>query len=321
MNRHAPLPAACVTRIFAAALAAAAALVPALAGDTQDAVASHWRGAWVVTTAETHADCAGLHTGNRVSGRLVSSKGRWRFKPGELAKVGSVDLKRDRVDLKITLAEPLLVPHQDGPFTLYDEARCQMELQVEVPRDLVKGKDVAALDDVLRVVVERYATEDEARASRRFNGRERDPYPEDYEQTLAAHAAWQARQANAAVQARLDALVDETSRIPERIGDDPDYMAGFVRGVEAGRAARPDSCPALMSIGTAPVRVATGYNGSGAVPAGRGGHEGHGDHAGPGGETEAQARFNRGYVDGVRLTQGLDAIRRLPGCFVPVPGE
>jgi len=286
------------------------------AGDTQDAVASRWRGAWVVTTAETHADCMGMYTGNRVSGRLVSSKGRWRFKPGELAKVDGIDLKRNRVDIKVTLAEPLLVSHQDGPFTLYDEAHCRMELQVEVPRDLVKGKDVGGLDESLKVVIERYATEDEARASRRCNGRERDPYPGDYEKTLAAHATWRARQTNIAVQARIDALVDDTSRIPERITGDPDYMAGFVRGVEAGRSSRPDSCPGLMSVGSGTTRISSGYHGTGAVPAGRGGAGSSGA-----GESEAQGRFNRGYADGVRLTQGLDAIRRLPGCFVPVPEE
>ena len=305
-RRGAGLAAGTATVLLALTLSGAA-----LAGDTQDAVASRWRGAWVVTTAETHADCMGMYTGNKFSGRLVSSKGRWRFKPGELGKVDGIDLKRDRVDIKMTLAEPLLVSHQDGPFTLYDEVSCRMELQVEVARDLVKGKDVGGLDQNLRIVIDRYATEDEARASNRYNGRERDPYPGDYEKTVAAHAAWQARQTNIAVQARIDALVDDTSRIPERITGDPDYMAGFVRGVETGRSSRPDSCPGLMSVGSGTTRLSSGYQGAGAVPAGRGGT----------GETEAQARFNRGYADGVRLTQGLDAIRRLPGCFVPVPEE
>jgi len=313
-RRAAALAAATATGLLTLALSGAA-----LAGDTQDAVASRWRGAWVVTTAETHADCLGVYTDNKVSGRLVSSRGHWRFKPGELGKVDVIDLKRNRVDVKLTLAEPLLVPRQDGPFTLYDEASCRMELQVEVARDLVKGKDVDGLDQVLRVVVDRYATEEEARASKRYNGRERDPYPGDYEKTVAAHAAWQARQTNVAVQARIDALVDDTSRIPERITDDLDYMAGFVRGVETGRSSRPDSCPGLMSVGSGTTRISSGYPGTAAVvPAGRGGAGGAGASAG---ETEAQARFNRGYADGVRLTRGLDAIRRLPGCFVPVPEE
>ena len=300
-----------------------AATGAALAGETQEAVASRWRGAWVITTAETHADCAGMYTGNRVSGRLVSSKGHWRFKPGELAQVDGIDLKRERIDVKMTLAEPLLVPRQDGPFTLYDEATCRMELQIEVARDLVKGKDVAGLDQVLTVAVERYSTQDEARASRRYNRRERDPYPADYEKTVAAHAAWQARQTNTSVQARIDALVDDTSRIPDRFSTDPDYLAGFARGVETARASRPDSCPGLMSIGMGTSYASTGYDGPAtAVPAGRGGARA-GAHAGGAGagDADAQARYGRGYADGVRLTQGLDAIRRLPGCFVPVPGE
>jgi len=90
-------------------------------------------------------------------------------------------------------------------------------------------------------------------------------------------------------------------------------MAGFVRGVETGRSTRPDSCPGLMSVGSGTTRISSGYPGTAVVvPAGRGGGTV---------ETEAQARFNRGYADGVRLTQGLDAIRRLPGCYVPVPEE
>jgi hypothetical protein len=307
-----------LVRVVAGLLLLAAA-GQAHAGDTQDAVASRWRGAWVVTTAETRADCMGMYTNNRVSGRLVSSKGRWRFKAGELARVDGIDLKRDRVDLRMSLAEPLLVPRQDGPFTLYDETPCRVELQVEVARDLVKGRDVAGLDRVLLVAVERHSTEDEARASRRYNHRERDPYPSDYEQTLAAHAAWQARQTNIAVQAHIDALVDDTSRIPERITGDPDYMAGFARGVETARSSRPDSCPGLMTVGTGTLHTGSGHHGQAtAVPAGRGGG---GRAGGASGESEAQARYARGYADGVRLTQGLDAIRRLPGCFVPVPGE
>jgi hypothetical protein len=314
-----PATRSCLSVVFVALAALAATHTPALAGDTQDAVASRWRGAWVITTAETHADCAGFYTGNRVGGRLLSSKGRWHFRPGELAKIDGIDLKRNRVDVRMTLAEPLLVPHQDGPFTLYDTASCRMELQVEVPRDFVKGKDVGGLDRSLRVAIERYETESEARASLRYNRRERDPYPDDYERTLADHAAWQARQANAAVQARINALVDDTSRISDRITGDQDYMAGFVRGVEAGRATRPDSCTGLMSLGTGPVRVASDYRGAGAVQAGQ---SQAGVRSGRGQVTsEPQARYDRGYTDGVRLAQGLDAIRRLPGCFVPVPGE
>lgn len=298
-------------RIAAAALVACGvagglAVRAAHAGETQDAVAGRWRGAWVVTTADAYSDCTPVYSNNRINGKLVSGRGRHRFKPGELARVDSVDLKRNRVDLRMTIVEPVLAARQDGPFTLYDELSCRLEYQVEVARDLVRGQDVEGLDQVMTIVVERHDAETGARASTRYNGRVRDPFPADYERTVRAHAAWRAKETNAQVQMRIDALVDETSRISDRIADDPDYLAGFGKGVAAGRASRPGSCPALLAVGSEPPRGPAAPVPA-VVPAARG--------------ADAQARFRSGYADGLRLSQELDALRRLPGCFVPVPEE
>jgi len=283
------------------------------AGGFQDTLKTRWRGAWVVTNAETYSDCAGLYTGNRINGRLVSGKATLRFKAGELAKVDSVDLKRSRLDLKISYPEPVLRAYQDGPFTLYDEALCRVELQVELPREMVKSQDVMAVERLLSPVVERHSTEDGARASRVFNERERDPYPADYTKTLAQHAAWRAEQTNLAVRTSIDHLVDEASRITERIGEDPDYISGFVAGVEAGRTPHPVACPDLMALasGTPPGYAMPGAGGNVAQAARRGQPVPI--------STEAQARRQRGYQDGLRLSLGLDAVRRLPACMVMVP--
>ncbi len=275
--------------------------VAARAGELQDQMESRWRGAWIVTGAETYADCAGPYTDNRVNGRLVSSHGRNRFKIGELAKVDSIDLKRSRLDLRLTLAEPLLVSHQEGPFALYDEAWCRVEIQVELPRDMVKHDDINGMEGLIKPVLDRYVTEDAARASARYNRREREAYPRDYENTLAEYAVWKAQQTNAAVQARMDRLMDETSRIPERISGDPDYMAGFVKGVESGRAPRSTQCPDLMRSDAVAARTP-------GQPA-----------AAYASTSDKQNRYSLGYQDGLRLTLGLDAMRRLPQCFVPVP--
>ncbi len=276
------------------------------AGETQEAVTARWRGAWVVTTADAYSDCTPVYSNNRINGKLVSGHGRFRFKPGELAKVDEVDLKRNRVDLRMTLATPFLAPRQEGPFALYDELTCRLQYVVEVARDLVKDGDVEGLDQVMRIIVERYDAEPEARASARYNGRVREPYPADYAETLRAHAVWRAKQNNTQVQMRIDTLIDETSRISDRIADDPDYLAGFGKGVAAGRAARVDSCSELLAVGTQPVR-GPARPAPAAVPAGRAG--------------EAPARFASGYADGLRLSQELDAVRRLPDCFVAVPEE
>jgi hypothetical protein len=280
----------------------------AAAGSLQDTIESRWRGAWVVTSAETTSDCLGAYSANRVNGRLVSGRSGNRFRAGELAVVDSIDLKHSRLDLRLSLAEPVLLSRQEGPFDLYDEARCRVEMQVEVPRDLVRNDDVRGIESLVRQVLDRYTTQDEARASTAYNHRRRDPYPRDYDRTLAQYTAWKAEQVNASVQAAIDRLVDETARIPDRISDDPDYMAGFVKGVEAGRSRRAAACPDLLAV-SAPPRA---YDHP--VPAGRGSNA----------EREAaerQSRAARGYQDGLRLAQGLDAVRRLPGCFVQVPDQ
>ena len=299
-------------RLALVLVAAAAAGTTASAKEFQDTLAARWRGAWVVTNAETYSDCFAAYTGNRINGRLVSGRASMRFKSGELAKVDSVDLKRSRLDLRLTYPEPILRAYQDGPFTLYDESQCRVELQIELPREMVKSQDVMGVERLLRPVLERHATENAARASKEFNGRECDPYPADYSKTVAKHAAWRAEQTNLTVRTSIDHLVDEASRITERIGEDPDYISGFVQGVEAARAPHPVACPDLMALasGTPPGYALPG-SGNVAQAARRG-------QVSPI-STEAQARRQRGYQDGLRLSLGLDAVRRLPGCFVPVP--
>src|SRR5437867_11793617 len=94
---------------------------PARAGDLQRTMESRWRGAWALIAIDTYSDCSGFHTDNQVSGTLVNSKGRFRFRPGELAQVGKVEMKRSRIEILLSLPEPVLTSFRDGPFTLYSE--------------------------------------------------------------------------------------------------------------------------------------------------------------------------------------------------------
>src|SRR5262245_39385729 len=186
-------------RAVLALMALAAALTPTPAGDLEGAMESRWRGAWILTAVDTYSDCAGTYTNNHVNGQLVQGRGRLAFRAGELAQVQKVDLKRARADLLLSLPEPILVSYQDGPFTLYREARCLIELQVELPRPLVAKQNAEGVDQIVLGVVSRFSSQQEASRSRRWNRRERDPYPDDYDQTLAEHDAWKAEQANAAI--------------------------------------------------------------------------------------------------------------------------
>ncbi len=286
-------------RLATAMLLCGAWVGTAAASDLQDGLEGRWRGAWVLTRVETYADCAGLHTNNRVNGNLVDGRGRFRFAAGELAKIVSVDLKRSRLDLDIKLTEPNLVSHTEGPFTLFSEANCQIELQVEVPRSAVSGKNLPAVESLLQPVLLRFASVDEARQSRAWNRRKRAAYPPDYDRTLARYAAWKAQRTNDAVQARLDQARDETARLTDRITSDPDYLRGFAAGVEAMKESDPGGCSQLVGLDLAafekpPAQQAASAN-------------------------DAQSRADRGRRDGRRLVLGLEMLRRLPACFVEVP--
>jgi hypothetical protein len=284
-----------------AVLIALAALVspgpadPVLAASIEDMIESRWLGAWVVTNAEIYSDCAGFYTNNRVNGTLVNGKARLRFKTGELAKIDKVNAKRSRVDLFLTLTEPVLISYNDGPFTLYNEGTCRAELQVEVPRALIKKDNVEGIDAAIRPILERHSTNDDAQRSRVWNRRRREAYPPDYDRTLAEHAAWKARQVNAAVQARFDKALEEASRLTDRIRKEPAYLEGFAAGVESAKYINYGKCDALvrMDLASAQPKAPVAY--------------------------ANQTESGRGFQDGQRLVFSLELLRRLPQCFVEVP--
>lgn len=271
------------------------------ASKLQQNLKSRWLGAWVVTTVETHSDCNGYYTANRVNGRLVSSRGSHRFAKGELAKVERVDLKRRRVDLLLTLSEPMLKSYNDGPFTLYDEVTCRMELEIEIPRDMVKSKDASSIDRTLAPLLDRFASLEQAEQSRRWNMREREDYPDDYEHTLTEYAIWKAEQQNALVRSRIDEALRVTEEITARVSSDSPYLSGFSLGIEAARKMDLGQCSQLLSADISPTKRRVSRAGNR--------------------ESEMPPRVARGYQDGKRLVLGLEMISGLPECYVPVPDQ
>jgi hypothetical protein len=262
-------------------------------------VKGRWLGAWVVISSESYSDCGSMATNNRINGQLVKSKGNHRFLPGELAKVNKVDVKKSRVDLHLLLDEPMLLPYQEGPFTLYREAQCKIELEVMLPRESVKEKDVTAIDDAVSAILERHANEEQARGSQSWNEREMEPYPDDYEMTLAALEVWRAEQANLRVEEKLDQARERTQRLAYSVSTDPDYLDGFARGIAAARESDPRDCPTLLGLDLGGSRRVASKSQSSD-------------------ETSA-TRSERGYRDGRAFVYGLMMMERLPGCFVPVP--
>lgn len=268
------------------------ALAAPAAADVEDTLNARWRGAWVVVEVPVQSDCAGIYTDNDVAGTRVSSRGARRFAEGELARVERIGAKRARLDLFLDLAEPVLEPHREGPFTLYEEKRCKAQLKVELPPEVVR--DAARAEAAVSALLELHPSPEAAEAAAGWNRRRREPYPEDYERTLAEHAAWKAEQVNAEVQEKLDRASEEGIRVADRIDDDPEYLQGFAAGVERARHTyRRDDCEALLDT---------------SFPAFEG--------QPPGGKDRD---WERGYEDGQRLVYNLELLRRLPRCFVPVP--
>jgi hypothetical protein len=147
-------------------------------------------------------------------------------------------------------------------------------------------------------ILERHATEQSARDSDSWNGREREPLPDDYDTTLAKLEVWRVEQFNAVIQARLDRAHDEAIGIADRMSTDGHYVRGFAKGVEGAKAASKDSCDELMGINLDKLR-----KGSGSYPS----------------EFEGNERSKRGYSDGKLFIFSMKMVRYLPGCFRPVP--
>ncbi len=265
------------------------------AGDLERALESRLRGAWVVATVEVYSGCAGTYTNNRVSAAGVAAGRERRFEPGEVAKVDKLNLKRSGLDLYLSLAEHVLVPHQDGPFELYDERECRVQLMLELPREAVAGDDLGAALAAVERVVEVHPSLAEATASRAANGRRREDYPADYQLTLARHAVWQAEQANAAVSARSQQAQADALRALERVHRDPPYLDGFAAGVEAMRSWLDSDCASLVA--------ATFSGREQSAPKDRG----------------SDRSWGQGYRDGQELAFNLALLDRLRGCYLPVP--
>lgn len=272
-------------------------LLPSIAGaDLEDRIEQRWAGSWVLTRLDTRSGCSGFFTDNEVEGRIARSRGDYGFDSGELGRVQEVDLHRGAVDLSILFEESLLIPYQDGPFTLFREATCKVELEVTLDRILVKEEQIEAIDQRLLGLLERHAQRSEAQASDLWNGRQRAPYPADYERTLAEHRTWKAEQINFAVQARLDEAIEELIQLPRLLERDPAYLDGFYAGVAELRHAFFPSCPGLVEHGFYP------------------------DVETPPKKFAEQAKYwKAGFHDGQIHAFELRMLRRLPACFVPVP--
>lgn len=252
--------------------------------DVEGQLNARWRGGYAVARLPIASSCDDFYNDNDVVGSRAESKSRRRFAAGELVRVERIGVHRGRIDLFLDLTEDVLEEVHDGPFTLYEPRTCKIQLRVPVP-DRWSGEQI---ETRLGELLELHGSDREAEASPLWNQRRREPFPEGYEKTLVAYEVWKANQKNAAVQARMDAAIEEASRITDRVHSDPEYLKGFADGMQRGRDRHLGDCPSLASASFYP-------------------------------DSKGSGEWKRGYEDGQRLGWNLELLRRLKGCFVPVP--
>lgn len=263
------------------------------ASDLGDRLDRELKGGWAVIELEVYSACGGTYSDNEVGAAGVASKARHRFAEGELVKIDNVKVKRQRVDLLLTLDAPLRVSRAEGPFELFDQRSCRVQLMIYVPRELVKNEDLEGLLTEVKNHVTLYSSRDEAEMSDGWNGRETEPMPDDYEETLHRHAVWKAEQTNAAVRDGIDRSLSEAAEAVEDLDDDADYMAGFGEGAEKMGEFSVTSCDSLLSVSF------TSYRKS--APA------------------DQSKSWKDGWNDGQKVVFHVLLADRLRSCLVPVP--
>jgi len=263
------------------------------ASELGDRLDRELKGGWGVLELEVYSACGGTYSDNEVGAAGVASKARHRFAAGELVKIDNIKVKRQRVDLMLTLDAPLRVSHMDGPFELYDQRSCRVQLMVYVPRELVKNADLEGLLTEVKKHFTLYSSRDDAEMSDVWNGREMEPLPDDYEETLHRHAVWKAEQINAAVRNGIDHSLSEAAEAIDDLDDDTDYLAGFGEGAEKMSGFSVTNCDSLLSVSF------TSYRKS--APA------------------DKSRSWKDGWDDGQRLVLHVLLADRLQSCLVPVP--
>jgi hypothetical protein len=267
--------------------------VVAGSSELDDRLNQRLRGAWAVLEVEVYSACSGTYSDNHAGAAGVSSKAPNRFSAGELVKVDKVNAKRQRVDLLLTLQIPLRTSRIDGPFEIFDERTCQVQLIVPFSRELIKNGNDDAIMSRIGELSTLYSSLDEARDSDAWNGRKTEPLPEDYDQTLQRYQVWKAEQTNAAVIAAQQRALSDAADVADGLDDNEDYLAGFAAGAEKMSSFSTTDCSSLLS-------TSISFH----------------DSSAPKGTSK---RWRDGWEDGQELVFSVLLAERLQACMVPLP--
>jgi hypothetical protein len=220
---------------------------PMAYADVEDTLQSRWTGAWLIVNGELHSNCNGTTTDNRINGDLISGRGLRAFPAGELGKVTRVNVRRHRVDINFDLNETVLIEYRDGPFTLYREASCRVELIVDFGEQRTKDLGVEGIEAQFASWFDRYARLADAEQSGNWNQRERRAYPENYEETLADYRLWKVEQHNRLVDDRIAESLEESRQLLAEVRAEDDFGAGLSYGIDAMRKNLGSDCEQLVA--------------------------------------------------------------------------
>jgi hypothetical protein len=276
-------------RRLAGSIFALLGVSPLIHADLQDDLNARWRGAWVIVTGELYSNCNGMTTDNRVSQDLISGNGRYAFAPGELARVTKVDVNRRRVDVFLDIQEGMLLEYRDGPFTLYREASCPVELLLEYGDARTRDLGVAGIEPQFNQWFERHARLEDAEDSPNWNGRLREDYPEDYALTLTAYQEWKAEQYNRNIDQKIESSTEQTSYLLAQVSSDSEFGAGLGYGIAAMREDISENCNRLVA--SVPTTFARSYE-------------------------APNPDWGNGYKTGQQLAYHIELSRRLRGCYL-----
>lgn len=228
------------------------ALVAALGGglvadaasaDVESELRAELVGRFALTRAALLSECTDHYTDVDVVGGRISGGRGVRFSAGELLHVDNVKIgPLAGLDVNVSLAVPYLLGFTDGPFTLYEERHCRVQLNFEVDREARRdrGRALAAIAAVLDL----FDSEGAAKHAG-WNRREREPFPADWETTRREYEAWKIHQRNLAVRKKVDDLLAMAAQTIASLPAGDAYLAAF----GAGARARDDSwssCEAML---------------------------------------------------------------------------
>ena len=269
--------------------------VPVLAANLQSKLNGEYGGSWAVLLVGTSSDCDTGYTNNKVLGTRVLTAAPYRLPVGELGRIAKVDVKRSRIDVLVDIDEPLLISRTEGPFELFDQAGCRVELEIEVPREWVKKKSLEPIEALLASLFESHDDQEAATRSEQWNRREVEPLPEGYDEVYEEYTVWKAARLKEDLLARLDKALRDAQRVIDRADDDPAYGAGFSAGMEreSGRYRSWDDCSELADESF--------YPGSRDAP----------------GEFEGsdEREWEKAYKDGQVVAFNVDLARRIGDCL------